>query len=671
MPSANFSPDKKALIRREYENQALWFFLLLLIFLLAEPFALYLSGMGIPPANAADFSFRVQELRQFARLMQTLILAPILLCALAFLSWSLFGFQVKTQESSLYYSLPISRKKLFLQKISVALVLISAVFALTAAAFMPQLRGQGGEMTAFLSEWSRNWIGFYLSALGCFAAFVLAFSSCGSSFDSYFFCFSLQTMIPMTLYLLLTFIQDSIPEMPQSLWSILLERGRNPLLLFSPCFQLFLPSETWADILWRLLSLLLFGLASTWLFQKRPAERAENRISAMPFFTLFSTCLALPLTVAGGLMWEDILGKSIWVFLPAMALNSLWILAFIYWIGGAFHKKNQSAVWKKWLRSAGILALCLIVLSLGSEVYARSQMSLDAKNIESISLRGSFHPYWEAEGAELSIHAEAEPQRFEALAQILTPQKVYPRRRGFLTPTDPENGPIPQTITLERKGGSRVYVPLNGEEDQALTAFLSRDPEIGWLFGPRMLPFRAQDLEGVELLLHCSSTAEKDRLLRSLQKQKGLSMECYDDGDSKSISFAVKGESFRKMREQWSEKEKDWNFDGQKQEERSSACEALLKRFRKHLGLRETEELPPQMLRVIARPNLSEPPYRELIRLPEYYGERYLPSGHYTETPEAQNSFVYMLDLSQCEDPDLLSWILDTIFPANSGGGKS
>lgn len=354
MKSINSLPKGSALILRDLRDNLVWLFLVSLLTLLIEPFALYLTGICEPDLSKntfwqADFRYTFLMLNR----VQTLVLTLLFIVATAFMTFRLLAFLTDKERSYLGFSFPLSRSELFWYKYLAGLLLLMIPLLLDTL-IMAWLMHSGPEPLAGLwLPWLQN---RKLMALGWLAGYHIALFAmilAGRTSHAFLMALAIQFFLPAIWGLGLLFARDSVPGL----------LTLDPLAVQLPCFcfPVVLPWFDQAGVtIWLipLLSAVFFLAVSYVAFCRRPVERAAKPLAELPYSGVFSLLSSLLFGLLGGFFFESLLAReNFYIFLAGYFVFSLLAQILYSILAGAKLKHAKTTMSTAVLLSVGLLFL--------------------------------------------------------------------------------------------------------------------------------------------------------------------------------------------------------------------------------------------------------------------------------------------------------------------------
>ena len=418
--------------KRDLKDNGVWLFVLSLLFLLAEPFILYLTG-----ATAADLSNNqlwgsqmARAFKDFTEGVQSIVLASLMVLGLTFLAYRLFTFLFDKEESNFYLSLPLSRSRLFVNRYMAGVVLITLAFLVELLVMLLAFFLPPANLAPYFQDWLSLRLNFYLASLAFFSSLVCCFTLVGHFADGILTALGLNLFLPLLLALLGIFITDSVA-------GYLPEPGNNfdrIVSLWSPGMQLYIPRRGLTDGLYSLAAWMVWGCLCLLAFRRRPAERAGSRLSSMPHSWPLSLLYTFLGGVLGGMFIEALTGRQIiYYFLAGFVLFScLAHLLYQVMVQGPLKGAGRSFAVKV------LAALILMVaFDLAVETYpAEAPRYWQAEDVDSADLElGQIPSTWSIlQKGPVSLHIDRKtaPESLFALLKAYQEGPHLSERQGFI-----------------------------------------------------------------------------------------------------------------------------------------------------------------------------------------------------------------------------------------------
>ena len=479
-PATGPNPAAKTLFfKLDLKANGVWLFALSLLFLLAEPFVLYLTG-----ATSVDLSRNpiwgsqlARAFADFSRGVQSFVFASLMVMGLTFLAFRLFTFLFSAEESHFCLSLPLSRTRLFANRYLAGIVLISLAFLVEFLVMLLIFFLPPANLAPYFQDWLSLRLNFFFASLAFFSNLVFCLILVGHFTDGLLVAVGLNLALPALLFLLYNFVQDSVAGYMASP-----QEGFSQLLYwFAPLLQLFVPRQGLMDGLQSLTCWMIWGSLSLIAFQRRPAERAGNRLSSLPH----SCPLALLYTflggVVGGMLMESWTSQTILYFL-------LGFLPFACLAHLLYQVLVQGPLKGAGRKFAVKICACLVLMvafDLAVETYpVEAPLYWQAEDLESVDLNLSYlSQAWSIREGGVMLHLDQETGP-EVLAKLLKIYQEGPHlatRQGFINDsrfvTEGDRGTlvisgIPMETEFTRQGGRTEKVRLYYSDiDEVLEAF--------------------------------------------------------------------------------------------------------------------------------------------------------------------------------------------------------
>ncbi len=454
--------------KRDLKDNGVWLFVLSLLFLLAEPFILYLTGV-----TSADLSHNQlwgahlgASFKEFTQDVQAFVLAILMVLGLAFLAYRLFNFLFNKEESYFFLTLPLSRTRLFLNRYVAGLILISLAFLVEFLVMLLIFFLPPANLAPYFQDWLSLRLNFYLASLAFFSSLVWCFILVGHFADGLLTALGLNLILPLMLALLGVFVRDSvagyIPSPGENFY-------RNVSLL-APGMQLFLPRRGLTDGLFSLASWTLWGCLSLAAFRRRPAERAGSRLSNLPHSWPLSLLYSFFGGVLGGFFMEALTGRqTILYFLAGFVLFScLAHLLYQVMVQGPLKGAGRNFAVK--VLAAIIL---MVVFDLAVETYpAEAPRYWQDEDVVSADLELGRIPYlnWHLRESPVDLHIDKDtgPESLSALLKAYQEGPHLSERQGFIN----------DNAIMRRQEGRRVsfsgynipieFTRVGGRKDKVL-----------------------------------------------------------------------------------------------------------------------------------------------------------------------------------------------------------
>lgn len=428
MRYATYSPKRPSIFYTLLQRHQSWIYLFLAFFLIAQPFMLYLVGGDRYDTSLVDPHRTLFFAGPFAlnvlKLSQIFGLSLLGLFMVLIVSSQLFGFLHDRDLSGMWLSYPVSRGSHFAQRYLLGVLVLVFVW-LTNMAILALRMGTGGsDIFAIYMQYLPIALNYLLALLASYALLVAMQSLAGRASDALYMSLIFQIALPSLCVFILSYMDSSLPNFYGLGYLRQADQWLSQaLFLLSPMRGLFQP-QSGLHTVWQLLAVFLFwtGLAALG-FERRRAERAEQRLAELGRGRLFIILSGLFSGLGLGLAFERIFNQGE-PFLPAY---------LVFFTVGAY---------------LGILISKLVFGSAGRPAFRRSFL------LAGLCLLGML-------GANLLI--ELDPMGLSRPEQLAKAEEMLLLRRANLWIRDPYEG-----LLLRRSQDAKV---MEGIQDLAEASY--------------------------------------------------------------------------------------------------------------------------------------------------------------------------------------------------------
>lgn len=431
MLSRASSPRLSYIFKRDFKDNAVWLFVTSLIVLLIEPFALYITGISSQDLSnntiwQNDLGGRFFQVSY----IQQVFLGLFLILAVGFLVYRLFGFVLNKNEANLWFSLPLSRLRLFLSKYLVGLCLIAIPLILDALLMLGIFTNASPAFPAIGSEWYQSRLAFCLSLLGYYNVSILTMSLASNMADHLLAVSNLQLALPAIGGLLWAFFSEAAPGHTGSIKTGL----RELILAISPTAKLFV-RRGFLEFGWINLVVLFASLFLAWhAFSRRPVEAGGLKFADSRTFAWQKYSWTFLAGLLGGNFVDALFSRrQLGYFLIGFILFAL----FSSLVFRLFREKNNRGKLIYIFKPVMLGLIIILAFDIFSELYpvekakAWPLKDFDRVEVNLDDIRNSNIPWQSSPGITINVSRADDASLLENLAKDYQEKELYAQRKGL------------------------------------------------------------------------------------------------------------------------------------------------------------------------------------------------------------------------------------------------
>ncbi|MDO5016252.1 MAG: hypothetical protein Q4E09_04515 [Eubacteriales bacterium] len=431
MSSRASFPKTSHIFSRDLRKNGSWLLFVSLILLLAEPFALYLTGITRDVATtgsmwSGDFDL---VFTQIARL-QVIFVAAFLLLAVCYLAYRIYSFCADAGQNQLWFSLPIKRSRLFFVHYLAGLILILLPLFLDVLAMGALFGGIGPEHAPLFQEWCRLRLNFISPLISFYNIAILSMTLSSGYGSALAFLVTWEVVLPASLGLISLYFSESAGGYIPQILSPLTEQL---IYCLAPPIRLFMnKAPEFPDLAYSLVIMAVTLFLALRAFCRRPLEKTRLRLSELSGARVLAALWLIMAGFAGGYFFEVVAGSKILiVFILGFLAFNFWVALIFQAMTGKTFKQGARSV----LKTLVIALACFIAFDLLVELYPveRSRSwDIEAIEIPLYQLYDNGSPWQLPSSTSVKLERSVDDQLLEDLSQKYKQSQRYAQRQGFI-----------------------------------------------------------------------------------------------------------------------------------------------------------------------------------------------------------------------------------------------
>jgi hypothetical protein len=365
MSSRASFPKTSHIFSRDLRKNGSWLLFVSLILLLAEPFALYLTGITRDVATtdsmwSGDFDLVFTQVTRF----QAIFVAVFLLIAICYLAYRIYSFCAEAGQNQLWFSLPIKRSRLFFVHYLAGLILILLPLFLDVLAMGALFGAIGPEHAPLFQEWCNLRLNFISPLISFYNIAILSIALSSGYGSALAFLVTWEAALPASLGLMSLYFSESaggyIPR-------VLSPFTEQLIYCLAPPIRLFMnKSQEFPDLAFSLVIMAVSLLLALGAFCRRPLEKTRLRLSELPGARAMAAVWLVMAGLAGGYFFEVVAGsKMVIIFILGFMAFNFWVALIFQALAGKSFKQGARSL----LKTLVIALACFIAFDLLAELY--------------------------------------------------------------------------------------------------------------------------------------------------------------------------------------------------------------------------------------------------------------------------------------------------------------